>query len=181
MGDVGGRVAAHAKPGEHHPQLVHLRDFDGNVHSLPFGEAQPSRTCRSTSPMRWWTSSIAYRGNIDEALAVSVAEVKAGHGEEAVRRWITPPSARSRWCGRRGPSGNRPAGWGRFETRPLGQWNVRREFYWHHKASGRRGLPGALSAPDERFRGQEGGALPLQVVRGEAGATTARAAGARSR
>lgn len=113
-------------------RTVHLRDFDGNVHSLPFGEVQVVKNMSKQFAFAVVDVTVSYRENIDEALAV-MAEV----AEEMVNN--SPLSdtiiAPFEVVGVEGLQDS--AVWlrGRFKTRPLGQWNVRREFYRRIKAA----------------------------------------------
>ncbi|MGR7994246.1 mechanosensitive ion channel family protein [Xanthobacter sp. ZOL 2024] len=113
-------------------RTVHLRDFDGNVHSLPFGEVQIIKNMSKQFAYAVVDVSVSYRENIDEALAVmaEVAEEMASTGPLA--ETIIGPFE---LMGVEGLQDS--AVWlrGRFKTRPLGQWNVKREFYRRIKAA----------------------------------------------
>ncbi len=113
-------------------RTVHLRDFDGNVHSIPFGEVQTIKNMSKDFAFAVIDVRIAYRENIDEALAV-MAEVAADMAANGpLAEVIVAPFEVV------GVEGLEESGvWlrGRFKTRPLGQWNVRREFYRRIKAA----------------------------------------------
>jgi small conductance mechanosensitive channel len=113
-------------------RTVHLRDFDGNVHSIPFGEVQTVKNMSKDFAYAVVDVQIGYRENIDEALAV-MAEVAADMATKGpLAESIVAPFEVV------GVEGLQDSGvWlrGRFKTRPLGQWNVRREFYRRIKAA----------------------------------------------
>ncbi|CAN5225444.1 hypothetical protein BH11PSE4_BH11PSE4_19830 [soil metagenome] len=113
-------------------RTVHLRDFDGNVHSIPFGEVQTVKNMSKIFAYAVVDVTVAYRENIDDALAV-MAEVAAGMvASGPLSETIIAPFE---VVGVEGLQDS--AVWlrGRFKTRPLGQWNVRREFYRRIKAA----------------------------------------------
>lgn len=113
-------------------RTVHLRDFDGNVHSMPFGEVQTVKNMSKQYAYAVVDVTVAYRENIDDALAVmeEVANDMAENGPLA-DTIIGPFEV----MGVEGLQDS--AVWlrGRFKTRPLGQWNVKREFYRRIKAA----------------------------------------------
>ena len=113
-------------------RTLHLRDFDGNVHSIPFGEVQTVKNMSKIFAYAVVDVTVAYRENIDEALAL-MAEVAAGMRKSGpLAETIIAPFEVV------GVEGLQElAVWlrGRFKTRPLGQWNVRREFYRRIKAA----------------------------------------------
>ncbi len=113
-------------------RTLHLRDFDGNVHSIPFGEVQTVKNMSKVFAYAVVDVTVSYRENIDEALAV-MAEVAAGMVDSGplAETIIAPFEV----VGVEGLQDS--AVWlrGRFKTRPLGQWNVRREFYRRIKAA----------------------------------------------
>ena len=113
-------------------RTLHLRDFDGNVHSIPFGEVQTVKNMSKIFAYAVVDVTVSYRENIDEALAL-MAEVAAGMKKSGpLAETIIAPFEVV------GVEGlQESAVWlrGRFKTRPLGQWNVRREFYRRIKAA----------------------------------------------
>jgi small-conductance mechanosensitive channel len=153
-------------------RTVHLRDFDGNVHSIPFGEVQTIKNMSKHFAYAVVDVQVGYRENVDEALAV-MAEVAADMA-------ATGPLAESIVAPFEvvGVEGLQDSGvWlrGRFKTRPLGQWNVRREFYRRIKAAfDARGIeipfPHLTVYMGEDKRGK---APPLRVVNQDADATAA--------
>jgi small conductance mechanosensitive channel len=148
-------------------RTVHLRDFDGNVHSVPFGEVQTIKNMSKDFAFAVIDVRIAYRENIDEALAV-MAEVAADMAANGpLAEVIVAPFEVV------GVEGLEESGvWlrGRFKTRPLGQWNVRREFYRRIKAAFEaRGIQ--IPHPHRTvYLGvdKKGNAPPLRVVNQEA-------------
>lgn len=154
-------------------RTVHLRDFDGNVHSLPFGEVQTIKNMSKHFAYAVVDVSIAYRENIDDALAV-MAEVAQDMAENGpLADTIIGPFEVV------GVEGLKESSvWlrGRFKTRPLGQWNVRREFYRRIKAAfDARGFQVPYPHQTVYFgEDKKGGAPPLRVVRGEAGSVPSR-------
>ncbi len=48
-------------------RTVHMRDFDGNVHSIPFGEVQTIKNMSKDFAYAVVDVRIAYRENIDDA------------------------------------------------------------------------------------------------------------------
>ncbi len=107
-------------------RTLHLRDFDGNVHSMPFSEVQTVKNMSKQFAYAVVDVRVAYRESIDEALGVmaEVAQDMATKGPLAES--IVAPFEVV------GVEALEESGvWlrGRFKTRPLGQWNVRREFY----------------------------------------------------
>jgi small conductance mechanosensitive channel len=154
-------------------RTVHLRDFDGNVHSLPFGEVQTIKNMSKHFAYAVVDVSIAYRENIDDALAV-MAEVAQDMAENGpLADTIIGPFEVV------GVEGLKESSvWlrGRFKTRPLGQWNVRREFYRRIKAAfDARGFQVPYPHQTVYFgEDKKGGAPPLRMVRGEAGPAQAR-------
>lgn len=153
-------------------RTVHLRDFDGNVHSIPFGEVQTIKNMSKHFAYAVVDVQVGYRENVDEALAV-MAEVAADMA-------ATGPLADSIVAPFEvvGVEGLQDSGvWlrGRFKTRPLGQWNVRREFYRRIKAAfDARGIeipfPHLTVYMGEDKRGK---APPLRVVNQDADTTAA--------
>ncbi|WP_245303529.1 mechanosensitive ion channel domain-containing protein [Pseudorhodoplanes sinuspersici] len=113
-------------------RTVHLRDFDGNLHSIPFGEVQTVKNMSKLFAYAVVDVTVSYRENIDEALAV-MAEV----GNDMVKDGPLASTiiAPFEVIGVEGLQDS--AVWlrGRFKTRPLGQWNVKREFYRRIKAA----------------------------------------------
>ncbi|MBB6308474.1 mechanosensitive ion channel domain-containing protein [Xanthobacter tagetidis] len=154
-------------------RTVHLRDFDGNVHSLPFGEVQTIKNMSKHFAYAVVDVAIAYRENIDEALAV-MAEVAQDMAENGpLAETIIGPFEVV------GVEGLKESSvWlrGRFKTRPLGQWNVRREFYRRIKAAfDARGFQVPYPHQTVYFgEDKKGGAPPLRMVRGEAGTAPSR-------
>ncbi len=113
-------------------RTVHMRDFDGNVHSIPFSEVQTVKNMSKGFAYAVVDVRVSYRENVDEALALmsEVAGDMARTGPLA--ETILEPFEVV------GVEGLQESGvWlrGRFKTRPLGQWNVRREFYRRIKAA----------------------------------------------
>lgn len=113
-------------------RTVHMRDFDGNVHSIPFGEVQTIKNMSKDFAYAVIDVRVSYRENIDEALALmsEVADDMAAKGPLA--ETIVAPfevvgveALEESYIWLRG----------RFKTRPLGQWNVKREFYRRIKAA----------------------------------------------
>ena len=113
-------------------RTVHLRDFDGNVHSLPFGEVQTIKNMSKHFAYAVVDVHIAYRESIDDALALmaEVAADMAANGPLA-ESIVAPFEV----IGVEGLEESSVWLRGRFKTRPLGQWNVRREFYRRIKAA----------------------------------------------
>ena len=113
-------------------RTVHMRDFDGNVHSIPFGEVQTIKNMSKDFAYAVIDVRVSYRENVDEALALmsEVADDMAAKGPLA--ETIVAPfevvgveALEESYIWLRG----------RFKTRPLGQWNVKREFYRRIKAA----------------------------------------------
>ncbi len=144
-------------------RTLHLRDFDGNVHSIPFGEVQTVKNMSKLFAYAVVDVTVSYRENIDEALAL-MAEVAAGMAKSGpLAETIIAPFEVV------GVEGlQESAVWlrGRFKTRPLGQWNVRREFYRRIKAAfDERGIE--IPYPHRTIylgADKKGGAPPLHVV-----------------
>ena len=153
-------------------RTVHLRDFDGNVHSIPFGEVQTIKNMSKHFAYAVVDVQVGYRENIDEALAV-MAEVAADMAASGpLAESIVAPFEVV------GVEGLQDSGvWlrGRFKTRPLGQWNVRREFYRRIKAAfDARGIE--IPFPHLTiYMGEDkaGKAPPLRVVNPDADAVDA--------
>lgn len=113
-------------------RTVHMRDFDGNVHSIPFGEVQTVKNMSKDFAYAVVDVRIAYRESIDEALAL-MAEVAADMvAKGPLAETITAPFE---VVGVEALDPSHIQLRGRFKTRPLGQWNVRREFYRRIKAA----------------------------------------------
>lgn len=113
-------------------RTVHMRDFDGNVHSIPFGEVQTVKNMSKDFAYAVVDVRIAYRESIDEALAL-MAEVAADMvANGPLAETITEPFE---VVGVEALDPSHIQLRGRFKTRPLGQWNVRREFYRRIKAA----------------------------------------------
>ena len=113
-------------------RTVHMRDFDGNVHSIPFGEVQTVKNMSKDFAYAVVDVRIAYRESIDEALAL-MAEVAADMvANGPLAETITAPFE---VVGVEALDPSHIQLRGRFKTRPLGQWNVRREFYRRIKAA----------------------------------------------
>ncbi|MGU3493599.1 mechanosensitive ion channel domain-containing protein [Xanthobacteraceae bacterium A53D] len=147
-------------------RTVHMRDFDGNVHSIPFSEVQTVKNMSKGFAYAVVDVMVSYRENIDEALAVmaEVAEDMRQNGPLA-DTIIAPFEV----VGVEGLQES--AIWlrGRFKTRPLGQWNVKREFYRRIKAAfDARGIE--IPLPQRRLYfgvDKKGNAPPLHVVNTE--------------
>lgn len=113
-------------------RTVHMRDFDGNVHSIPFGEVQTVKNMSKDFAYAVVDVRVAYRESIDEALAL-MAEVAADMvARGPLAETITEPFE---VVGVEALDPSHIQLRGRFKTRPLGQWNVRREFYRRIKAA----------------------------------------------
>lgn len=113
-------------------RTVHMRDFDGNVHSIPFGEVQTIKNMSKDFAYAVVDVRIAYRENIDDALAL-MAEVAADMAARGpLAETIVEPFE---VVGVEGLEQSHVWLRGRFKTRPLGQWNVKREFYRRIKAA----------------------------------------------
>ncbi|TCK31033.1 small conductance mechanosensitive channel [Ancylobacter aquaticus] len=113
-------------------RTVHMRDFDGNVHSIPFGEVQTVKNMSKDFAYAVVDVRIAYRESIDESLAL-MAEVAADMvANGPLAETITAPFE---VVGVEALDPSHIQLRGRFKTRPLGQWNVRREFYRRIKAA----------------------------------------------
>lgn len=113
-------------------RTVHMRDFDGNVHSIPFGEVQTVKNMSKDFAYAVVDVRIAYRESIDEALAL-MAEVAADMAATGpLAETIIEPFE---VVGVEALDPSHIQLRGRFKTRPLGQWNVRREFYRRIKAA----------------------------------------------
>lgn len=113
-------------------RTVHMRDFDGNVHSIPFGEVQTVKNMSKDFAYAVVDVRIAYRESIDEALAL-MAEVAADMAAKGpLAETIVEPFE---VVGVEALDPSHIQLRGRFKTRPLGQWNVRREFYRRIKAA----------------------------------------------
>lgn len=113
-------------------RTVHLRDFDGNLHSLPFGEMQIVKNMSKQFAYAVVDVRVSYRENIDEALSVMEEVARDMSSSGPLAETIIGPFE---LMGVEGLQDS--AVWlrGRFKTRPLGQWNVRREFYRRIKAA----------------------------------------------
>ena len=113
-------------------RTVYMRDFDGNVHSIPFGEVQTIKNMSKDYAYAVVDVRISYRESIDDALAL-MAEVAADMASKGpLAETIVEPfevvgveALEESYIWLRG----------RFKTRPLGQWNVKREFYRRIKAA----------------------------------------------
>jgi small conductance mechanosensitive channel len=144
-------------------RTVHLRDFDGNVHTIPFGEVQTIKNMSKVFAYAVVDVTVSYRENIDEALAL-MAEVAEGMTKSGpLAETIIGPFEVV------GVEGlQESAVWlrGRFKTRPLGQWNVRREFYRRIKAAfDERGIE--IPYPHRTIylgADKKGAAAPLHIV-----------------
>ena len=144
-------------------RTVHLRDFDGNVHTIPFGEVQTVKNMSKVFAYAVVDVTVSYRENIDEALAL-MAEVAEGMTKSGpLAETIIGPFEVV------GVEGlQESAVWlrGRFKTRPLGQWNVRREFYRRIKAAfDERGIE--IPYPHRTIylgADKKGAAAPLHIV-----------------
>ncbi|MBS9479076.1 mechanosensitive ion channel domain-containing protein [Ancylobacter radicis] len=113
-------------------RTVHMRDFDGNVHSIPFGEVQTIKNMSKDFAYAVVDVRIAYRESIDDALAL-MAEVAADMAARGpLAETIIEPFE---VVGVEGLEQSHVWLRGRFKTRPLGQWNVKREFYRRIKAA----------------------------------------------
>lgn len=113
-------------------RTVHLRDFDGNVHSIPFSEVQTVKNMSKHFAFAVVDVRVAYREDIDEALALMAGVARDMAETGPLAETIVEPfevvgvealEANGVWLR------------GRFKTRPLGQWNVKREFYRRIKAA----------------------------------------------
>lgn len=144
-------------------RTLHLRDFDGNVHTIPFGEVQTVKNMSKLYAYAVVDVTVSYRENIDEALAL-MAEVAEGMTRSGpLAETIIEPFEVV------GVEGlQESAVWlrGRFKTRPLGQWNVRREYYRRIKAAfDERGIE--IPYPHRTIylgADKKGAAPPLHVV-----------------
>jgi small conductance mechanosensitive channel len=156
-------------------RTVHLRDFDGNVHTIPFGEVQTVKNMSKLFAYAVVDVTVSYRENIDEALAL-MAEVAAGMTKSGpLAETIIEPFEVV------GVEGlQESAVWlrGRFKTRPLGQWNVKREFYRRMKAAfDERGIE--IPYPHRTIylgADKKGAAPPLHVVNDQKAAARPRGA-----
>ncbi|MGQ3675097.1 mechanosensitive ion channel family protein [Xanthobacter sp. TB0139] len=113
-------------------RTVHLRDFDGNVHSLPFGEVQVVQNMSKHFAHAVVDVAISYRENADEAMAVMEEVAAELARDRTFAPLITAPFEMF------GVEALRDSAvWlrGRFRTMPLSQWQVRREYYRRIKAA----------------------------------------------
>ncbi|MGE4372417.1 MAG: mechanosensitive ion channel domain-containing protein [Xanthobacter sp.] len=113
-------------------RTVHLRDFDGNVHSLPFGEVQVVQNMSKHFAHAVVDVAISYRENADEAMAVMEEVAAELARDREFAPLITAPFEMF------GVEALRDSAvWlrGRFRTMPLCQWRVRREYYRRIKAA----------------------------------------------
>lgn len=144
-------------------RTVHLRDFDGNVHSIPFGEVQTVKNMSKLFAYAVVDITVSYRENIDEALAV-MAEVAAGMTESGpLAETIIGPFE---VIGVEALQDSSVLLRGRFKTRPLGQWNVRREYFRRIKAAfDERGIENPFPHRTIYFGvDKKGSAPPLHLV-----------------
>lgn len=148
-------------------RTLHMRDFDGNVHSLPFGEVQTIKNMSKQFAYAVVDVTVSYRENIDEALDVMAQVAKEMSESGPLAETIIAPFE---VVGVEGLQDS--AVWlrGRFKTRPLGQWNVKREFYRRIKAAfDAKGIE--IPFPHQTiYFGQDkkGSAPPLRVLQEEA-------------
>lgn len=106
-------------------RTVHLRDIDGNIHSLPFGEVQTIKNMTKQFAYAVTDIAIALNENADEAMAVMEETAREIAADPAFSASITGPYEMF------GVDHIRESGiWlrGRFKTVPLTQWMIRREF-----------------------------------------------------
>lgn len=106
-------------------RTVHLRDIDGNVHSLPFGEVQTIKNMSKQFAYAVTDVAISMRENADNAMAVMEETAREMAADPAFSASITAPYEMF------GVDGIRDSAvWlrGRFKTVPLTQWMIRREF-----------------------------------------------------
>ena len=106
-------------------RTVHLRDIDGNVHSLPFGEVQTIKNMSKQFAYAVTDVAISLRENADTAMAVMQETAREMAADPAYAASITAPYEML------GVDGIRDSAvWlrGRFKTVPLTQWMIRREF-----------------------------------------------------
>ncbi|TCT03937.1 mechanosensitive ion channel family protein [Aquabacter spiritensis] len=153
-------------------RTVHLRDFDGNVHSIPFSEVQTIKNMSKHFAFAVVDVRVAYRENIDDALAL-MAEVAADMATKGpLAATIVEPFEVV------GVEALEDSGvWlrGRFKTRPLGQWNVKREFYRRIKgAFDARGIEIPFPHTTLYFgTDKKGNAPPVRVLSNDAAAAEA--------
>ncbi len=106
-------------------RTVHLRDIDGNIHSLPFGEVQTIKNMTKQFAYAVTDIAISLRENADAAMAVMEDTAREMAADPAFAASITAPYEMF------GVDHIRESGiWlrGRFKTVPLTQWMIRREF-----------------------------------------------------
>lgn len=148
-------------------RTLHMRDFDGNVHSLPFGEVQTIKNMSKQFAYAVVDVTVSYRENIDEALDVMAQVAKEMSESGPLAETIIAPFE---VVGVEGLQDS--AVWlrGRFKTRPLGQWNVKREFYRRIKAAfDAKGIE--IPFPHQTIYfgvDKKGSAPPLRVLQEEA-------------
>ncbi len=106
-------------------RTVHLRDIDGNVHSLPFGEVQTIKNMSKQFAYAVTDVAISLRENADNAMAVMEETAREMAADPTYSASITAPYEMF------GVDAIRDSAvWlrGRFKTVPLTQWMIRREF-----------------------------------------------------
>ncbi|MEK6712223.1 MAG: mechanosensitive ion channel family protein, partial [Nitrospinota bacterium] len=105
---------------------VRLRDYDGNVHVIPNGAIDVVTNRTKEYSQAVFDIGVAYRENVDEVIAL-IREVAEGMREDP--EWkdviLAPPEV----AGLDKFTDSAIVIRGRFKTRPLKQWPVRREFH----------------------------------------------------
>ncbi len=109
-----------------------MRDFDGNVHSIPFGEVQTIKNM--SKDFAYAVCGCAHR--LSREYRRRAGADGRGGGRHGGPRAVGRDHRRAvRVVGVEGWSSPMSGCRGRFKTRPLGQWNVKREFYRRIKAA----------------------------------------------
>jgi small conductance mechanosensitive channel len=119
IGDCGGLVEKMTL------RTIRLRDFDGTLHVLPYGEAQVVHNMTKSFSYYVFDLQVSYEADIDKALEIMRATGAELQADPAFAEMILEPIEVVGVEGL-GESGvNLKA---RIKTRPLDQWNVGREY-----------------------------------------------------
>lgn len=132
IGDVV-QVAGHAGVVEGMTiRTVRLRDLEGNVHVVPFGQIATVLNMTKDFAFALIEAAVAYRENVDEVIAV-LREVAEGlRTDPEFRRSILEPLEVLGIDSLRESAVNIQV---RLKTRPMQQWAVKREFLRRMKAA----------------------------------------------
>ncbi|MBI3129018.1 MAG: mechanosensitive ion channel [Candidatus Tectomicrobia bacterium] len=118
--DIGGFVEGF------NLRSVRLRDYDGNVHVIPNGSIDVVTNFTKEFSQAVFEIGVAYRENVDEVIEV-IREV--AEGMRADPEWSSMILEPVEIAGLDKFADSAVVIKGRFKTRPIKQWSVRREFY----------------------------------------------------